>query len=130
MIINKRKQVEHLLGVALPASVKDIHFKKWCPKSDLSYYEAYLRVESSFEDYLDYTAQLGLKAQNESAHLPTGWSSPAEITLPWWEANKETPDNALAADFIANGYIVAKYENGYSYFIIHGGMDEMNFGPW
>lgn len=100
----------------------DVQFHFHSPVRGLLQYTAYAKFGSTIEEYRDYTAALELRTRQETLtpHLPAAWELPRELSLPWWDAETTTPDNATAASIDDDGWLVAKHENDYVYVIVAG----------
>lgn len=128
-----RKQAEKLLQTQLPSGISNLSFFRWQPSSDLNYFHAYLKFDSTEQEFVALTDQLGMQtgdAEN-SGHLPACWDGPTDRELPWWDPAPQTPSDAAARFYGVNGWIVAKYERGSTYLILtDSGHAEGTPGPW
>lgn len=118
----KRRVIQKLLGCTLPESATDLHYFRWQPSPDLSYYIAYIKCHLSKDEFSDLSRQMMMDFHNTGGaallYLPTSWKIVPELTLEWWDPDQNTPAEAAAKSFGSNGWIVAKYERDYIYVIV------------
>ncbi|MFN0085505.1 MAG: hypothetical protein ACKVX9_08970 [Blastocatellia bacterium] len=118
----ERRQIEKLFGINLPKHFNDLHYFKWQPNADLSYYVTYIKLRASQEEFAVLAAQMGLTftggGGDADLHLPAAWEPMPEVRLEWWDSTPATPSASAARSFGANGWIVAKYERDCVYLIV------------
>jgi hypothetical protein len=132
-ILGKRRAVQKLLGTALPDVTDDLHYFRWQPSEDLSYYVAYVKFGTSREQFIDLMQRMNMDFHNTGGdanlYLPAAWD--VLVELEWWDPDPDTPVDAAARAYGTNGWIVAKYEHGDVYLTITDtGHSEGTPGPW
>ncbi len=120
--LNKHHTIQKLLGHSLPESATDLHYYRWQPGADLAYYVVYIKFRVTREEFVSLISQIGMDLHNKGGaamlYLPTSWKTMPQVALDWWNPGADTPEDAAAKSFGVNGWIVAKYENNYAYFIV------------
>ncbi len=132
-ILRKRRAVQKLLDTALPDVTDDLHYFRWQPSEDLSYYTAYMKFGTSREEFVDLMERMNMDFRgaggDANLYLPAAWD--AMIELDWWDPDADTPEYSAARSFGANGWIVAKYESGHVYMTVSDtGHSGGTPGPW
>jgi hypothetical protein len=127
--------VQTLLGTTLPKQANDLHYFRWQPSRDLTYYTTFIKFSTSRAEFIDLMEQMSMNFHNmgrdASLHLPTAWETPSGLELDWWDPGSDTPADSAAKSFGTNGWIVAKYERGNVYLIATDtGHTEGAPGPW
>src|SRR5689334_7928079 len=111
--LSKRQTIQKLFRHSLPENVSDLHYYKWQPSTDLSYYVAYIKFCISIEEFVLLVGRMGMDFHNKGGaamlYLPTSWETMQSIALDWWNPEPDTPENAAAKSFGVNGWIVTKY---------------------
>lgn len=117
-----RRAVARMVGVALPAASRDVHYVRWQASRDLAYYEAVIRFACSKEAYLEFIRARGMtpfSVTGPNVHLPTSWEpAPDMQPLPWWTPAPVTPPDAASAAVGSDGSIVAKWESDHAYVMV------------
>lgn len=115
----KRRDIEKLLGAALPAEATDVSFYDHHPSSELSFHTAYIKFRVSKEQFTEWTRGLHAAAGDaeNKPYLPVSWAVELGVQLDWWDPGADTPPDAVARSFGANGWLVAKHERGWAYAI-------------
>jgi hypothetical protein len=94
-ILRKRRAVQKLLGTALPDGTDDLHYFRWQPSEDLSYYVAYVKFGASREEFIDLMQRMDMDFHHTGGdanlYLPAAWD--AEVELEWWDPDPDTPVN-------------------------------------
>jgi hypothetical protein len=119
MPFDTQSKVQKLLGVELPDKAADLHYYKWQPSAELSYYIAYIKFDVSAQEFVDLIERMEttMKGVGASPYLPTSWNTVPEVHLDWWDPSPDTPEVSAARPFGLNGWIVAKHERGTAYLI-------------
>lgn len=120
----QRRAVHKLIGVALPDDTQDLHYAKFKISTFLAGYEAYIKFKTSLQSFLDLARRANFdlyETTGPNTYLPAPWrQAPEHPHLPWWDPTQETPPESASTTFGADGWIVAKYENGYAFMTISG----------
>jgi hypothetical protein len=111
-----------MIGAPLPDSAGDVRFLRWQPSTDLAYYEALIRWDSTKEEYVNFIRERGLtrfSASGPNVHLPTDWRPNPQIDNPdWWNPTPETPPDAASGMAGTFGSLAAKWEAGRVYVLL------------
>jgi hypothetical protein len=108
---DKRRALEQLLGVALPAEAGGLRFVHARPNPDLAAYVAFAGVELPRERALAFMRELGLGDSPEAGfHLVSGWNVHPEYRPAWFPAVRG--GEAGARDWGVNGWLIGAYEDG------------------
>jgi hypothetical protein len=128
--VNGRGKLERLLGTRLPDGLGAISFERVQPSTDLAFFTAYARFAASPEQFEAVVDALGLRRGADAApYLPAAWRGDREPQ--WWDPSAETPADAAARGFGANGWLVAKREGDDVYLVVTDtGASEATPGPW
>lgn len=134
-VFHKRWHIQKLLGTTLPERVANLHYFKWQPSSDLSYYTAYIKFSTSRKEFVDLMTRMQMSFHNTGGdanlYLPAAWGTVPELKLDWWDPSPDMPVSSAARDFGINGWIVAKYERDCVYLIVSDtGHVDGTPGPW
>ena len=82
------RSVERLLGVPLPASVREVCFERHQPSGDLSVYVAWARLTMPRADAEELVRQLVMSPRGASPdtdfHLVSGWNVFSEARPDWF----------------------------------------------
>jgi hypothetical protein len=117
-----QRQIEKLLDIKLPFKPGRLHFAKWQPNPDLVYFQAYIKIEATEDQYLNLIDVMSLHFRGQTPeadiYLPASWACESEDTVSWWDPTFETPADAAARAYGVNGWIIAKYENGAVFIIV------------
>lgn len=120
----QRRAVQKLLDAPLPKDLQDLHYAKFKISTDLAGYDAYIKFKTSRKSFLDLARRGNFslyESTGPNTYLPAPWKqAPEHPHLPWWNPSPETPADSASAVFGADGWLAAKYENGYVYIIVSG----------
>jgi hypothetical protein len=124
IFLSKRQKVQDLLGTALPQQIDDLQYFKHQKSSFYRSYTAYIRFHSSEEAYTDLMQRMGMNfyqgGENRLLYLlPGQWKPESDVNLDWWNLSLDIPENTATRDLGINGWIIAKYENGYTFIKLH-----------
>jgi hypothetical protein len=117
---NHRDRVQKLLQVDLPTEAADLHVYDFQPDSDLSYHTTYVKFRIEKAGFGELMSRLQAKTGDDDVgrrYLPAAWHTPQNLELDWWNPSADTPPDAAAKAFGFNGWLVAKYEQGWAYLI-------------
>lgn len=117
MLFDTHSRVQKLLGVELPDDAADLHYYKWQPSSELSYYTAYVKFRVSVPEFMKLVERMQALME-KSAYLPAAWDAEPGVHLDWWDPEPGTPRESGAKQFGLNGWIFAKHERGNAYLIV------------
>ena len=92
-----RSEVEKILDTELPSTVEDIQFARYQPNLNLSAYYAYIKLNSSEEEYLNLMSSIGATIYDGSnpkvrGFFPGQWKVVPALNIEWWDAEVNVPD--------------------------------------
>ncbi len=124
-----KAEIESTLSVSLPQDSSDYNFKRIEPSSDLALAYTYIKFTCSEASYMSIMQQMGLQfdtSSNSSTYPASAgdwiialgdWrEAPNPPVVTWWDAELASPSNT-ASQYLSDGYIVMKYENGSVYVV-------------
>lgn len=114
-----QSKVQKLLGVELPDKAANLHYYRWQPSADLSYYIAYIKFDVSAQEFVALIERMEttMTGADASPYLPMSWNTVPEVHLDWWDPSLDIPEASAARPFGLNGWIAAKHERGTAYLI-------------
>ena len=135
MFKTTQRQIEKLLDIKLPFKPGRLHFAKWQPNPDLVYFNAYIKIEATKDQYLNLIDMMDLHFRGQTPEadifLPASWTCESEEPVSWWDPISESPADAGARSYGVNGWIIAKYENGAVFIIVTDtGREQGSPGPF
>jgi hypothetical protein len=124
MFSSNRQRVQDLLGTTLPQQIDNLQYFKHKKSSFYRSYTAYIRFRSSEDAYTDLMQRMKMNfyegGENRLLYLlPGQWKPESDVDLDWWNLSLDIPENTATRDLSVNGWIIAKYENGYTFIKLH-----------
>lgn len=124
-----KAEIESTLSVLLPQDSSDYNFKRIEPSSDLALAYTYIKFTCSEASYISIVQQMGLQfvtSSNSSTYPASAgdwiialgdWrEAPNPPVVTWWDAELASPSNT-ASQYLSDGHIMMKYENGSVYVV-------------
>lgn len=124
-----KSKVEAALSIQLPQDSSNYNVKSISPSSDLALTYTYIKFACSEATYMSIVQQMGLQfvASSNSPTYPASagdWKitlgdwreAPNPSVVIWWDAEPAVPSNT-ASQYLSDGHIVMKYENGSVYVV-------------